>query len=590
MIEVVSPHDGDIHMKTIQARVNARLLKKADRLFTGTLNGRIIEILQNARRAGATKVEITNTPCHAGEDAPCRVMVRDNGRGIDDFAKLLDMGGSGWDEPGEDTLEAAEDPAGVGLFCLAGREVIIRSRGQKVVIPVHGWTGAVLPVVPDTDGDRNAETLQRGVTCGTVLEFQDEAWNRETVEPHAVFTGLEVIVDGETCERQPFVSPNAAHHGELGCRIEVITETELSRWHRLREGRSYCGDIVLINFHGQLIALQDQPVDESGLRYLVDLTGEPTGIRLMLPARTRLVENGAYRQLLDALELEGFRYIQRRGTHNLPYEEYRRAQALGIDLPEATPKYRVGLLYSDGSDPEPVEVGMPEGFALQRCYRVDPELEADDEFAVTNVHLLAALGRFETPFVPVDIDSRYNGYSWAKLPTVTQLEVAAGSEIHSDYLWSGRLTCVASLTLTAHTSDGKVFSSPVCMACLPCDDAAEIVGPEDRVAVTPVAKGRLSSSEVWHHLGGWDEEGDTYQSQEYDFERQLDRFWADVIGPDEHVRQRLVEATSRISDTWTSITIAESGAVTIQFPDRTSKTLQVPPSTLSAEASTQNEE
>ena len=41
-------------METIQAKVNQRLLTKADRLFTGSLNGRIIEILQNARRAGAT--------------------------------------------------------------------------------------------------------------------------------------------------------------------------------------------------------------------------------------------------------------------------------------------------------------------------------------------------------------------------------------------------------------------------------------------------------------------------------------------------------------------------------------------------------
>jgi hypothetical protein len=38
---------------TIQATVNARLLSKATRLFTGSLEGRIIEILQNARRAGA---------------------------------------------------------------------------------------------------------------------------------------------------------------------------------------------------------------------------------------------------------------------------------------------------------------------------------------------------------------------------------------------------------------------------------------------------------------------------------------------------------------------------------------------------------
>lgn len=65
-------------------------MTKADRLFTGTLDGRIIELLQNARRAGATKVTISNRD-------GC-VTVKDNGPGIDDFAKLLDLGGSGWDE------------------------------------------------------------------------------------------------------------------------------------------------------------------------------------------------------------------------------------------------------------------------------------------------------------------------------------------------------------------------------------------------------------------------------------------------------------------------------------------------------------
>ena len=62
-------------MQTIQAQVNPRLLSKADRLFTGTLAGRIIEMLQNARRAGATTVHIIN------QDG--LVTVCDNGRGIE---------------------------------------------------------------------------------------------------------------------------------------------------------------------------------------------------------------------------------------------------------------------------------------------------------------------------------------------------------------------------------------------------------------------------------------------------------------------------------------------------------------------------
>ena len=77
-------------MKTIHARVNTRLLSKASRLFTGTLEGRVIEILQNARRAGATEVHIINKDGF--------ITVCDNGRGIEDFSKLLDLGGSQWDD------------------------------------------------------------------------------------------------------------------------------------------------------------------------------------------------------------------------------------------------------------------------------------------------------------------------------------------------------------------------------------------------------------------------------------------------------------------------------------------------------------
>ena len=76
--------------ETICAKVNTRLLTKAERLFIGSVEGRIIEILQNARRAGATEIRISNK----GE----LITVQDNGSGIEDFQKLLDLGGSGWDK------------------------------------------------------------------------------------------------------------------------------------------------------------------------------------------------------------------------------------------------------------------------------------------------------------------------------------------------------------------------------------------------------------------------------------------------------------------------------------------------------------
>ena len=138
--------------QTICAKVDPRLLTKSDRLFTGTVEGRIIEVLQNARRAGATEVRINNKDGF--------VTIQDNGSGIEDFQKLLDLGGSGWDEK----MEAGEDPAGVGLFSLAPRKVSIVSGNRKTVIDKDGWTGKPVEVT------RNTETVNGATLCVRISE------------------------------------------------------------------------------------------------------------------------------------------------------------------------------------------------------------------------------------------------------------------------------------------------------------------------------------------------------------------------------------------------------------------------------------
>jgi hypothetical protein len=288
-------------MQIVQAKVNIRLLSKADRLFTGTVEGRIIEILQNARRAGATEVYITNKDGY--------VTIDDNGSGIADFQKLLDLGGSGWDEK----MEVAEDPAGVGLFSLAPREVTIQSGSRRVVIDKDGWMGKPVEI----------ELVQDAIN-GTVLKFKDDdPWDLKTVEKHAVFAGIKVVVDGESCQSVPFCSERAAYYENPGCMIDVVQDTTnyhkewLTGWY---EGR------VLVNFHGQVVRLEHWPCDSRpSVTILVDITG-PTSIRLMLPARTRVVENEAYEKLKAAIELEFYRYFQRQKSHSLQYCEYLRAK------------------------------------------------------------------------------------------------------------------------------------------------------------------------------------------------------------------------------------------------------------------------
>jgi hypothetical protein len=531
-------------METIQARVNPRLLSKADRLFTGTLDGRIIEILQNARRAGATRVDITNKEG--------LVTVSDNGRGIADFSALLDLGKSDWQEG----IETAEDPAGVGIFCLAPRELCICSGRKTVVITEEAWTGK--PVQVQTT---------RTATKGTRLTFRDDPWTIEVVSKHAVFVGLKVTVGGKECDRQPFVSDQAIFDPELGCRIEVCEREALSQWH-MNWKRTFYQDEVLVNFHGQVVQFSYAPVSEH-LQFLVDLTGEPTAIRLMLPARTQVVENKALEQLKAALETEAYKYIQRRGVHKLKYAECRRARELGIELPEAEPVFTVGLLTDNPI--EPAEVFKPGGFPLSRCYRLSETCRTQDDQNEANVHLLSALGTFDEPFVVVDIPSEYDGYSWAKLPCIDSVEVTVGKEVARDYMCSGVLVVVETLQITAIASDGRRFTSAVPMAireaAIKEEDPRRYVDVD--VMVTPNAREHLCSSVIWYHLDGWSEDGDTFDTQLARFEEDLDMFWSTLVGPGEYLRTRLLDCLRDFNLDWKTIALDSGGTLSITRKDGT---------------------
>ena len=552
-------------MNTIQACVSQRLLRKADRLFTGTIAGRMIELLQNARRAGATHVRI-----HVEGGW---VTMHDDGRGVADFQQLLNMGGRGW----ADEIEVAEDPAGVGLFGLAPRETVIMSGQQQIRLQKEHWVGAPVPI-------QSCDPPVRG----TIIRFQAdgpdeaEAWaSVERVYPYAVFCGMTVTTDNGVVEPADFVSGNQVFsHPELGVMVEVATygdwpEPQRRVYERVKQGYGY-GRKVMLNFHGQIVLADFRDVDtgDEQLGYLIEMTGAPTDLRLMLPARTRIVENEAYRQLEQALVRDAFRHIERRGAHRLPFKEWERARALGIQLPEATPAFQVGLL-ATGEAPEPVEVTLPEGFPLERCYRFDPDCPDGVETDEANAHLLAALGQLDEPFIPVSIQKRYDGYSWTRLPTIGKVTVAVGKTLHTADIWSGTLTCVDKLAITAATSDGREFSSPVCMAKAPPPaDASRWV--DDYVLVTGEAQEQLQPSEIWYHLGGWHDEGDTYDTQIYSFEQELDRFWAELLGPDERLRRSIMAALAAITPQWRSVKVFANGKIRVQFKDRATKTIQPP--------------
>jgi hypothetical protein len=380
-------------------------------------------------------------------------------------------------------------------------------------------------------------------------------------------------VDGRECVSLPFASAQANHHPELGCMVEVRERAALSPLHTVWK-KSYYSDNVLVNFHGQVVTFTYVPASER-LQYLVDLTGEPTGVRLMLPARTQMVENEAFGLLKAAIEKEAYQYIQKRGSHQLTFKEYCRAKELGIELPEAEPAFSVGLL--TGEPVEPVAVTKPADWPLAKCYRLAEKCRDIAGQKEANAHLLSALGTFESPFVVVDISPSYDGYSWAKLPAVDRVEVLAGKELAREYLCCETLVAVESIEITAHTSDGRVFSSAVPMAVHePPRAQGRRRWTTIDVLITLAARTELEPTDIWFLLGGWSEDGDTYDTQLESFQRDLELFWTKVMGPGEYLRQRLFECLAEFNLSWQAVSIEANGKVWITYKDGTAQMLQPP--------------
>ncbi len=113
---------------TIRASVDeAKFFASVKHIFSGSTSF-VGELMQNARRAGAQRV-------HFDLDEQTKTLrVTDDGTGIEDFAKLLEFCGSGWDEK----IQVSETPFGMGMYSVyfAGAATTICSRGQQVTIKV----------------------------------------------------------------------------------------------------------------------------------------------------------------------------------------------------------------------------------------------------------------------------------------------------------------------------------------------------------------------------------------------------------------------------------------------------------------------
>lgn len=525
----------------IVAKVDQRLLTKAERLFGGTAQGRITEMLQNSRRAGATTVWILYD-----EDNKF-VRYFDDGHGLTDFGQLLAMGFSGWNEG----IEAAEDPAGAGFFSLAPRRVTVHSRGRKVVIDEGGWLGMPIDVVP-------SDWYGKGIQ----MEFHDE-WDRASVEAEMEYGPLTVYYNGRKLLNRPFISRDReiVDCPELGCRIQ------LSSIHRASRGRVHYRDhYVNFNFHGQTLASRDisSPVQDAlHMEVSVELTGAPTELRMVLPAREKLMINPAAKQLQQVIEKTIYASLEGK-THSLPYAIYKKGRELGFDLDEAKESWVEGVGNWHEHCLENIDVPSYAGSSRER-------IGCDDDDGRCVDLLSAYAPGFK--FVPCSPSAGMSGYSWAQ-----NLVSVVRTEVHPTYYpdkeWrfevNGMTLQVCRTIAVEVETDEDDVEPKVYETSAAFDDQKEVL------YITKAGMHDISDSAIFAMTGGnWDEDRGR-DSQYDDFEEEMDVIMALLRGPYEAVRRDVAKTTKALakrvlSDTgkrWDSARIDSDGTVRLYAKGR----------------------
>ena len=305
---------------TIRPEVGQSLITKVSRLFNGTLGDVLLELFQNARRAGARAIHVAVYNLPAGT----ALSIYDDGCGIEDPANLLTLGTSGWQQD----IRAREDPAGMGVFSLAGRDVLVRSwsrvagRGWAVHIPADGWEGAV-PLAIEPCG------IVRGTEIQIMLPAAWEEQLSSALRLAARYFPLPVHFEGKQLPCEDFLAGAEQIEEWEGCRIGIFHDGTTEAVHTPR-----------INFHGVTVASRLPTLSEiespHNWRVRVDIVDAPA-LQLVLPARKEMVENEALSRLREAAEIALYRAIAREKSHRLSYKVWARAHSLGVALPEAAP-------------------------------------------------------------------------------------------------------------------------------------------------------------------------------------------------------------------------------------------------------------
>ena len=298
---MTSPSDTSPIGRTITARVHGNAIARVPKLFTDSLCAIFTELLQNARRAGATRLDInTDTACATPPNpaAHC-ITVADNG------------------------AAAREDAAGMGLAALARRGCMVHSTTR----PTQSWHVTLTPA--HFLGHESAPVHPASTTGiepypnGTAITFST------ALTGAAYYYPLPVYLNGEQLERRAYLH-NALH-----------TESWQGATFGVFAMHYPFTNTPDLNFYGLCVNARLPRVDTvDGPTWTVraDVQDCPR-LELVLPARNEPVETPFLHNLRQAARAAIYRALAAAcPAPRLAYTDVQKAWVLGISLPFPPPE------------------------------------------------------------------------------------------------------------------------------------------------------------------------------------------------------------------------------------------------------------
>ena len=310
---------------SIRARVHPGALDRMHMFFDASASSAFVELIANARRGGATRIDISTRDLSPPDGDRFEVTIRDDGRGIADPAVLLSFGESGWNEK----LARSENPAGMGLLSLAKHGCTLASRPKSPAAgqfpswrvelePEHFMGKAAAAVVPD-DTAPTPHGTRVTFEVGQTLDALRAAAGRA-----ALFAPLPVTFDGDALRRRDFLENVLRIEQWKGLTLGIGTSRVVPYTHHD------------LNFHGLTVNARlphVQTLNGEVWTVSADVVDCPE-LELVLPARNQAVENAFLEELRNEARLAIYRALAPMDPPpRVAFKDYQRAARAGIDLP-----------------------------------------------------------------------------------------------------------------------------------------------------------------------------------------------------------------------------------------------------------------